>query len=369
MSLLYNFVRPADTRVLAKFLPSGLEDVVGIYMNTPSDVLIFTLNAIHWMRDDRLRTFPHEEIEKLEELYEDSDEETRELKLYLFSGEIVLLPVIGLTEEFPDIFTVYEFIVSALPSKTSFAPNWKPSDIAAINNRQDLSQFLHKHYDGWDDVLGGLIDSLNAGYPKPKQLRDYGIDERVLENPDTWRLLALFLVEHDDTEFDALDIELERRSPRDSFFLVAKPPKLELDGSELSNEILEAFNSEVQAILEFAGAEALAAGRSAVSPEFVLLALVASDSDQACKILQRSTLTVSGVRKEIRAKVKRQQATDEIKSLQLTPLSIELLIQAAKEKEKSESDEIAPVHLLEAIQNLNDKEMDALLNKFEEPKS
>jgi hypothetical protein len=364
MTLLHNFVRPKNSKILENILPDESNKVVGMYINNPDDMLIFTIDAVHWLREASLRSIPHSSIEKIEELYVGVDDEVRELKVFLYEGEIILLPVVNITEDFPDIFTVYEFLNSALPSSRDWIPRWKPSDIESITTRTGLVQFLIQHDDGWGHN-SHIVKALRAGYPKLGQLREYGINEQIVENADAWRLLALVLCDNFERPYSERDLDFDTSSPDDYSLLDPKKRDVQSSfGHQISDEILGSLDADVKTILAFSSDESAQAGQSTLSPEFILLGLVAHDSGQACRILRCKNLTLLGLRKEIRARV-RNVPYSENRMLQLAPMSIELFIQAAIEKEKVESEQITPAHMLEAINNLRDVKMDRLLDKFD----
>lgn len=195
---LDSFVQPRDRKVLEQLV--GDIYLTGLYINSPDNYLIFSLEGIHWVHDTKVEWIEFQSVVSIDL---PSDELERVLHLTMRDDTIVPLLVANDTEGEPDFFAVRDFLV-----ETIYWPHasHNPEDVTKIESRQDLCDYLSSQ-------KSGLYSSeetrhaLHRGFPQEWQLRLFNIGEDLLTRSDTWRLLALFLsqrieepVDHDRAE-------------------------------------------------------------------------------------------------------------------------------------------------------------------------
>jgi hypothetical protein len=85
-------------------------------------------------------------------------------------------------------------LLKAAPEEDPTAPSLTPGDVSARHQLIEvLRYYSFKCKPGNNSYLLSMMHGLDDGYPPRWLLRDLGIDENILDNPDLWRLLALLL--------------------------------------------------------------------------------------------------------------------------------------------------------------------------------
>jgi len=187
LSTLYSFVSAPDRRSAIEIAVLAETDtLIGTYINGPDNFILLTVNGLHWIRDgiDRFIWYSSLSAVALPE-----DDQNRELKLSFHDGEILFLEIVNETEEYPDLYEVHAFLSPVV--------NWplkRPlSDFGAnVGSKDDLINFLRQE-NGLSFTHGTTIAALKDGFPQLWKLRELGINPSLLNEADTWRLLALFL--------------------------------------------------------------------------------------------------------------------------------------------------------------------------------
>jgi hypothetical protein len=186
LNTLYSFVQTPENADGKSEVLSEDDTVIGTYINGPDHFILITTKGLHWIRNGIDRFIAYSTLSAVALPEDDAD---RELKLTFQDGNVLYLEVLNDTEEYPDLYEVYEFMSSLV--------NWpfsRPlSAIAAqIETRSDLMEFLRQEDYGWSDHINTVF-ALDEGFPQLWQLRELDIDPNLLNKPATWRLLALFL--------------------------------------------------------------------------------------------------------------------------------------------------------------------------------
>ncbi len=185
LASLESFARAEDQLVLAKSFLGEKEMLHGLYMNNEEDFVLFTDRAVHRIKGDKVRTIEYVGIREVD-LPKDPDQ--RALYIHMRGGDTFLLPIANESDDGLDFVPVRNFLIAIIYSP-HFSEN--PQDIENISSKEDLVEFL-EFQRGWD-LHRDVTRSLNFGFPEPWQLDLLKIDKELLERPDTWRLLALFL--------------------------------------------------------------------------------------------------------------------------------------------------------------------------------
>ncbi len=192
LSQLENFARPKDTTVFSKSFLSEGEDLHGLYMNSEDDFILFTNTTVHRIKGEKVRSIPYDGIREVD-LPKDPDQ--RALYIHMRGGDTFLLPVSNDTDEYPDFYAVRKFLVSLI-----YFPHYSdnPEDIEKIQNRDDFEAFLEKQPQADLSLypsppFRNLTSTLGDGFPEPWLLDLFKIDPALLDRPDVWRLLALFV--------------------------------------------------------------------------------------------------------------------------------------------------------------------------------
>jgi hypothetical protein len=182
---LYSFIK-ADS-VPSEML-GWLDDkdsLFGVYFNAQDDNLLICNQGIYWLSGETKTYIDFKSIDSLELPEEDEDPY---LKIVLRPRDsLVMLPVLHSTEDYADVFNLYEFI-------SFFAkPRFTKMDIQDIQSREDLILFLRQpnvKTEGYAE----LASWLERGDPKPSWLESLNIAPEVLQDPSVWRLIALILL-------------------------------------------------------------------------------------------------------------------------------------------------------------------------------
>lgn len=183
---LYSFVKAEDIQDddLCKTLLTSDESLIGAYINTGIDLILFTTRGLHWVRGGIGRFIPYPSIMSVD-LPEDT--QYRELKLLLQDGSMIFLTVANETEEIFDLHNIYDFLMAEIYYPFTGWNNEIP--LETVSSASELASFLGQ----LDHVDLETIVALRDGRPTDRQLRMFGIDPEVLNRPDTWRLIAAFL--------------------------------------------------------------------------------------------------------------------------------------------------------------------------------
>jgi len=182
---LYSFIK-ADS-VPSEML-GWLEDkdsLFGVYFNAQDDNLLICAQGIYWLSGEARTYIDYKSIDSLELPEEDDDPY---LKIVLRPCDsLVMLPVLHSTEDYADVFNVYEFL-------SFFAkPRVTKMDIQDIQSREDLISFLRQP-NVKTEGYAKLASWLERGDPKPSWLESLNIAPEVLQDASVWRLIALILL-------------------------------------------------------------------------------------------------------------------------------------------------------------------------------
>lgn len=177
---------------------------MGVYVNSPNDLIAFCEREFHWVKNGLQRSIRYDFVESVRISDHPYD---LELELRLGNGDVILIPVSNETEDVPDIYAVHDFLVSAIywPHSSS-----NPEQIAKIESREELIKFLLEQEEGWHRY-GTIINALSSGFPERSQLRFFNLDEKLLDQPEVWRLLAVFLCKDFEERWEDNRAEFYRR--------------------------------------------------------------------------------------------------------------------------------------------------------------
>lgn len=187
LSLIECFARPHDTSVFSNSILAKDERLYGVYINNEEDFILVSDQAVYRVKGEKARTIRYEDIREVDL---PKDPEQKALYVHLKGGDTFLLPVQNESEEEPDFYAVRDFLVAVI-HEPHFSVN--PEKIENIHTSKDLIDFLRSQA-GWNpEIYEDLILALKNGFPEAWQLDLFKIKRDLLEKPDVWRLLALFL--------------------------------------------------------------------------------------------------------------------------------------------------------------------------------
>ncbi len=375
LSLLECFAKPKDTTVFSKSFLSENERLYGLYMNNEEDFVLITDQSVHRIKGEKARTIGYDGIREVD-LPKDPDQ--RALYIHMRNGDTFLLPIGNETHEVPDFYAFRDFLVAVI-----YAPHYSnsPEAIERINNRADLIAFI-----GAQDDEGGYEDLIRAldhfGFPEPWLLDLFKIDRQLLEQPDVWRLLALFLCRRYEEPWYGNQAEiLGSRTTRDIIkaIEIGKPEmqyddegnelglrplgEVEVDSLEVPPEILNAMSEEAANLVDFAIEDC---NHNMLTDAGLLLALVAFDGKLASMILERNDLTVGAIRKDVSLRMgkRRTYFSNLVRS---NASAIKILEKAKQLSLEKKSKQITPEIILYAMHDSNDAWVNLVLSSF--PKS
>jgi hypothetical protein len=372
LSLLECFARPDDTHVLSKSFLREDESLHGLYMNNEDDFVLFSDLAVHRVKGDKVRTIAYEGIREVDL---PKDPAQRALYVHMRCGDTFLLPIINETDEYPDFVAVRYFLL-ALIYDPHFSEN--PQDIEKIRTREHLKAFLD--YQQCGERHQDLTQCLTNGFPQPWQLDLFKIDPQLLQTPDVWRLLALFLSRSPASRDYAFEVDrtgiqasqdiiraIERGKPLmnydDEGNEIDPPPlgEVEIDSLEVPPEILNAMTEEAANLVEFAIGDC---NHGMLTDAGLLLALVAFDGKLASMILERKDLTVGAIRKDISLRMGKQRTY--FSNLVRSNASAIKILEKAKELSlEKKNKQITPEIILYAMNDSNDAWVNLVLSSFQ----
>lgn len=373
LSLLECFAKPKDTAVFSKSFLSEDEHLFGLYMNNEEDFVLITDRNIHRVKGEKVRTIAYDGIREVD-LPKDPDQ--RALYIHMRNGDTFLLPIGNETQEVPDFYTFRDFLLAII-----YAPHSSnnPEAIEQIENRADLVEFLRSQ--GYGSGYEDLISCLEIyGFPEPWLLDLFNIDRKLLEQPDVWRLLALFLCRRYEEPWDGNQAEFPgSRTTRDIIKAIEigkpsmnyddegneiDPPPLaevEIDSLEVPPEILNALTEEAANLVEFAIEDC---NHGMLTDAGLLLALVAFDGKLASMILERKDLTVGAIRKDISLRMGKQRTY--FSNLVRSNASAIKILEKAKELSlEKKNKQITPEIILYAMNDSNDAWVNLVLSSFQ----
>lgn len=378
LSLLECFAKPKDSSVLAKSFLSEDERLHGLYMNNEEDFVLVTDRSIHRIKGDKVRTI---EFAGIREVDLPKDPDQKALYIHMRNGDTFLLPIGNETEEVPDFFPFRNFLIAVLYDP-HFSNN--PEEIENIQSAKDLAKFLQEQSPGSAFQETGPYDditfALENGFPEPWLLDLFKIDRKLLESPDIWRLLALFLCRSRETVdygfqaerpgvrstrdiIKAIEIGKPEMQYDDEGNEIDPPPLGEVEVANLTvpPEILRALSEEAANIIDFAIEDC---NHGMLTDAGLLLALVAFDGKLANMILERKGLTVGAIRKEMGVRMGKQR-TYFSNLVRSNASAITIMEKAKTLSEEKKSKSITPEHILYAIHGSNDAWINLVLSSFE----
>jgi hypothetical protein len=175
----------------------GGEQLIGVYINTHEDYILITNIGLRWSHQGAELFLSYESIKEVEPNQDDIGD--LQLRLTLHDQKIQVLPVLNATEDVPDMESMHDFLsaviaIDAISANDPTAPSLTPGD---VSSRQQLTEVLRyysfKCKPDKRTYLMSMMQGLDDGYPPRWLMRELGIDENMLDNPDLWRLLALLL--------------------------------------------------------------------------------------------------------------------------------------------------------------------------------
>lgn len=337
------------------------DHVLGVYINDPESVVIFTYFGMCMVRGSVHREILYKDIMTVR-LPDDS--EVRELELVLQDDEIVFLDFVNETEEFPDIYAMSEFVTSQVywPHRRIYS-----EEICNIDSARDLSVFLAQQEDGFR--FYSLTSALKKGFPSASLCKAFDIDPELFKRPDVWRALAFFLcsVETEDPIENSVlwpgqvstsnykfvgtmprippftsheEIEAEKRQRQEEFDQLRNEMQLKL--SQLAS-------NETAVLLSVCEEESKRGGWNYLGSEYLLLGLMIQYPDLTRRELGLEWLTVNNMKEEIVRIVGKGRPSPESQPIQLTPNTLRTLKLAFNERQRDGSKHLEPVHLLTAL--------------------
>lgn len=187
LSLIECFAKPKDPSVFSQSIFSQKERLYGLYINSEEDFILVSDQAVHRIKGEKIRTIRYDEIREVDL---PKDPEQRALYVHMRCGDTFLLPIANETEEVQDLYAFRNFLVAVI-HEPHYSVNTEA--IESIYNREDLQLFLEEQ-GSWEwELYKDLISGLRDGFPEQWQLDLFKIDPELLDRPDVWRLLALFV--------------------------------------------------------------------------------------------------------------------------------------------------------------------------------
>ncbi len=352
MHSLNSYVKPRRLKVFSKLL---LEDgsphlkeratLIGAYLNDEFDIVFFTTRGFYHLVEEKMRYISYRSMFSVSLPVKPEEEDTSEvvnasvdqktITVGLHDGTQIFLPIKNETDEHPDLEVVYEYLLSKV---ISGPPNFEIEPLSEVHNTESLCEFLEDLEN--DDLLSndGVTNvriAMEDGFPQQNLLEELCIDPALLQRPDMWRLIALFLSrstispsgDNDTGDSDIESVRYPRNDWRDAYALVGDKAEVEdedaircpddyvfetngyvlrdrfdwrlPDTPELSRNLLCHFTDEALDILAVAKSLASEFFKQSVGPEFVLLALVKNDSRMTNSILKKVGICSSDLRDEM----------------------------------------------------------------------
>jgi len=161
--------------------------IVGIYLNGRDSHVEIAERGVTVVIPENSRFIPYTAITHLTS----PDEEDRDLDLLVELGEVgdvlgCAIPVFGVTEDIPDIFAFYDFLLAIFEHLRI-----SPINLRSVASRQDLVDFLRTEC-SWEEYTGALASYLERGFDT-SEFERLEIDRELLNRPDFWRVLAVIL--------------------------------------------------------------------------------------------------------------------------------------------------------------------------------
>jgi hypothetical protein len=175
----------------------GGEQLIGVYINTQDDYVLITNFGVRWSHQGVELFLPYKSIKDVEPTQDENG--SSQLQLTLRDQEIQMLPVLNATEDLPDIDSMHDFLsaviaIDAVVEDDPTAPSLTPGDVSSRQQLTEvLSYYSFKCAPDKRTYLLSIMQGLDDNYPPRWLLRELGVDENILDNPDLWRLLALLL--------------------------------------------------------------------------------------------------------------------------------------------------------------------------------
>jgi hypothetical protein len=172
-------------------LPSYIDEkdqtVIGVYINNSDSQIIISergLTVIDYESKDRI---PFKEITHIMEPIE--GEQDLDLLLECDRWDDVRslsIPILGVTNNFPDINEFYNFLQSVMKHLQI-----SPINLRSIHTRKDLVDFLKTECE-WEYYTSALATYLDNDSIESR-FEDFQIDKDMLSKPDFWRAIAVIL--------------------------------------------------------------------------------------------------------------------------------------------------------------------------------
>ena len=161
------------------------DEVIGVYLNAEDDYLVLCENGIHWHSATNKSYVDYKSMLAVD-LPEGQNERYVRIVLRPHEEE-VNLPVLHETEDFADVYDLYEFLHFTLSE-----PALK-MEIREIKTKDDLIYFLRQP-NVRNNGLCDLATWLEQGAPKPSWLDALEISHGALQDTSVLRLMALILL-------------------------------------------------------------------------------------------------------------------------------------------------------------------------------
>jgi hypothetical protein len=161
--------------------------VVGLYLNDPRSYVVITNKGLHVQRNANGRFIAFEFISEITApLVEERDLDVMTEIPGREDVESVAIPILGITEDMPDIMLLHEFLIAIMQLQRI-----NPIGLKNIVTKQDLIDYLRTECE-WELYTGALANYLETDF-NFAMFDGLSIDESMLAKPDFWRAMAVIL--------------------------------------------------------------------------------------------------------------------------------------------------------------------------------
>lgn len=171
-----------DSRFLSALELEG-EELVGVYFCSAINFIAISAKHLRLYGARTVHVVPFRELEKVEI----PDKTANEIKLTMRSGDVAWLEIENETDGEPDLGYVFAFL-----SKLCKVYRSRTEELKQVTSREALIAYL-KEPDYWRERKLIIAKWMEKNWPPDDRLHDLGVEPSLLERPDVWRLLALFV--------------------------------------------------------------------------------------------------------------------------------------------------------------------------------
>jgi hypothetical protein len=176
-----------SNKVPAGFAAADSGTVVGVYINDKDNHLIITERGVTVVAGERQNFIGFACITQITS----PDDVDQDIDLLVENDRFddvrsYSIPVLGATEDLPDIIVFHEFLLGIMEYLQI-----NPINLRSVSSKQDLIDYLKTECE-WEEYTGALANYLEKDFGT-WAFEDLKIDEEMLRKPDFWRAVAVIL--------------------------------------------------------------------------------------------------------------------------------------------------------------------------------